>query len=158
MKWIIWILVLRSSFCFGQSKLEGTEFSDGEVFVSSESYGWSWSYKFDRNQYELYLYYHYETPKSYLFEEGDYSCTNKEVVLTPMKKIICEIEGLTRFDCMTALGPEEGFTVSKDSLSEREIADLGFTNRVCFISNESDKLKLSDPSKPFAQFRQLVKE
>ncbi len=157
-KWILFILTLSSGTSFGQSILNDTEFSDGKVFVSSESYDWSWTYKFGINDYKIYLYYHYESPETYLIEEGSYLITKKEVVLTPRTRLICEIEGLARFDCMTALGPAEGFYVSRDSLSEKEIVALSFTNRVCLISKEDDKLKFKDPSKRFIGFSQRKKE
>ncbi len=154
MKLIKWILVLNSFSCFGQSVLEDTEFYDGQVFISSETYGWSWTYKFGKDDYKLYLYYRDESPKEYLFEEGSYSHANNKVVLVPRTKLICEIGGHARFDCMTAIGPEHGFLVSRDSLSVKEITELAFTERVCSLLKEADTLKFKDPSIEFKEFSQ----
>lgn len=153
MKWILWVLILSSSTSFGQPTLEGIEFSDGAKFISSSHYGFSWTYKFGKNDYQLYLFYHYESPKTYLFEEGNYVYQKGQVVFKPKKKIICEITGVARFECR-ATDPAEGFLVSSDSLSEKEIIDLSFTDRVCQISTDADKLTFKDPSRPFEVFRQ----
>jgi hypothetical protein len=158
MKWPIWILLLLKTSGFGQSNLENTEFYDGTVFISSELYDWAWTYKFSKEDYKLYLYYHYENPQTYLFEEGKYSNTSREVTLTPTKRLICEIEGIARFDCMTALGPEHGFLVSRDTLSDNEIKEFRFIDRVCFLSKEMNNLTLKDPSIRYKSFKQVIRE
>ncbi len=84
-KSIFWVLALSCGTSLGQSSLEGSEFSDGVRFVSANIYGWSWTYKFGKNDYQLYLFYHYDSPKTYLFEEGNYTYKKEELVLKPKK-------------------------------------------------------------------------
>jgi hypothetical protein len=154
MRWIFWVLILCSSTGFGQSSLEGAEYSDGVIFISSETYGWSWTYKFGKNEYQLYLFFHYDSPKTYLFEEGNYTLKNEELVFKPKKKLLCELTEAVRYACLKGQDTVDGFLVSIDSLSKNEIIDLSFTDRVCKISTEADKLTFKDLSMPFAEFRQ----
>lgn len=103
--------------------------------------------------YALYLYSHDESPETYLFEEGTYVLTDNEVILTPMSKITCQIKGIGYFDCMKGARPEEGEMLSRDSLTEKQILDLEFTNRSCSISSDDDNVLFKDPSRPYAVFR-----
>ncbi len=146
---IIMLLVILS--CSNRFDLINKTFTDNPIDLNNEGSGSTKSYHFMKDNYSIDWIDKQHIPYAqYKIEEGKYRKEDGDLILTPTKKVFCQIFDLASHIPCDQIGSFiDPFYVESDTLSQSEISDLGFNSRVVSILDGRDGLVLIDQNLAF---------
>lgn len=146
------LLFICLASCYSKKRIneiKGAKFWDGITFISSEMLTTSYSYEFERKTYQLSARSTYDNDiKDFIVEKGTFKVRNNKIELQPQVKLMFDIGRLGEQDLILSYETvgyiENPKFTSIDSLSTRQISNLGFMQRTLEVLINNDVMVLKE--------------